>query len=179
MDITDEQIRAACRTYDLDPIGQVPVRGYNTDLDLDNDGDDWENDSCFSFTYAVLSGTDYPDAGPLGFAAGYPSPGWKFLRDLCDQVTSDIDADWFAALSYDGARDHMRERAEDRARLETWPEALVCVADLGVNTSTEEAIAYPSEMPSLDALAWDLLSYAGYLVLREVFAPQIDSKAKD
>jgi hypothetical protein len=179
MDITDEQIRAACRVYDLDPVGHVPVTGYEVDLDPDNK-EDWDGDACWELASQVVDGEIWPDAGPLGFAAGHRSPGWKFLRDLCDQVASDdIGSDWFAALSYDGARDHMRERAEDRARLETWPQALVCVADLGVNTITEEAKAYLTGEPSLDTMAWDLLSYAGYLVLREVFAPQIDSKQKD
>lgn len=183
--ITDDQIRDACNKFDLDPVGRVEVRGYETDLDPDN-ADDWDGDACWELAHAIVSGTEYPEAGPLGFAAGHLSPGWKFLRDLCDRVAeNDIDADWFAAFTYDEARDHLRESAEDRARLETWTYALVCVADLGIDETTEDASVWLGECSGEDGgqplskLAWTLLGHAGYLVLREVFAPQIDSKRKD
>jgi len=184
--ITDEQIRAACKAYDLDPVGRVPVAGYETDLDPDNE-DDWENDACFTLAHAIVSGENYPDAGPLGFAAGHLSPGWKYLRDLCDRVAeNDIGTEWFNAMSYDQTREHLQDEA-DRfvAMMEAPGHVLVCVADLGVNEGTEDAKAHLGNTDSggprraLLDLAEQLLGYAGYLVLREVFAPQIDSKLKD
>ena len=81
MTITDKQIRHACNRLGLKPVGRPKVRGYNTSLNLD-DADDWSGDACFSLAHAVVSGTNYPDAGPLGLAAGHESPGWRYLRYL-------------------------------------------------------------------------------------------------
>jgi hypothetical protein len=181
--ITDEQIRAACKVYDLDPVGRVPVV-YNVDLAFDEDGDeDWENDDCHSLAYSVVSGNTYPEAGPRGFAAGHLSPGWKFLRDLCDRVAgNDIGTEWFEAMDYDQAREHLQDEADRLvAMMETPGHVLVCVADLGVNEGTEDAKAHLGNTDTggprraLLDLSEQLLGYAGYLVLREVFAPQIDS----
>lgn len=184
--VTDEQIRAACKRYNLNPVGRVPVVGYETDLDPDN-ADNWDNDACFSMAYAVVEGSTYPDAGPLGFAAGHLSPGWQFLRDLCDRIASDtMGTDWFGAMDYDEARDHLQDEADRLVALMDNPgQVLVCVADLGVDEGTEDALAHLGDTdPTLAGgprrrladLAEQLLGYAGYLVLREVFDPQIDSK---
>lgn len=189
--VTDEQIRTACKRYGLAPVGRVPVAGYETDLDPDNEAD-WENDACFELASSVVSGSTYPEAGPLGFAAGYLSPGWQFLRDLCDRIAgNDIDTDWFEAMSYDEAREHLQDET-DRfvAMIDNPGRVLVCVADLGVDEGTEDARAHLGETdPALGGaraprrtlldLAEQLLGYAGYLVLREVFAPQIDSKLEN
>jgi len=187
--VTDEQIRTACKKYKLDPVGRVPVVGYETDLDPDNEAD-WENDACFELASSVISGSTYPDAGPLGFAAGHLSPGWQFLRDLCDRIAAnDIGTDWFEAMSYDEAREHLQDET-DRfiAMMDNTGRVLVCVADIGVNEGTEDAKTYLGDTdPTLAGgprrvlldLAEVLLGYAGYLVLREVFAPQIDSKMED
>jgi hypothetical protein len=181
MDITDEQIRAACRVYDLDPVGRVPVEGYTTDLDPgDNEG--WDDHEVWEFASDVLVWKgQYPDAGPLGFAAGHLSPGWRFLRELLERIAAELGTDYWAAFDYQEARDHIGTLADDLARKRNGALALVCVADLGVDESTEDASVYVGEVGCcpLDSLAWALLSYAGQLVCREVFAPQIESKPKD
>jgi hypothetical protein len=157
--ITDDQIRDACNKFDLDPVGYVQVKPYVGRLS--------------------------PQAGRLGFAAGRLSPGWQYLRDLCDSIAQHTESEWFIMSTYDGAVAHLQGYAENRARKLTWRHALVCVADLGVDETTGDArmrlrdyTGKERHVP-LGSLAETLLSYAGYLVLREVFAPQIDSKRKD
>lgn len=58
MTITDEQIRDACNTLGLSPTGHVPVKPF--------------------------VGRLAPEPGPLGFAAGHETPGWRYLRCLVD-----------------------------------------------------------------------------------------------
>lgn len=185
MEITDDQIRNACKKFDLDPLGRVPVK-YG-DLGFENtDRADWSGDACWEIVCSMVDGNEYPEPGPFGFAAGHLSPGWRFLRDLCDRVAgNDIDTDWFAAFDYNEAREHLEEAAEKHARKYSWSFALVCVGDLSVHEDTEDAKARLGTLHcggvhlGLPDLAWVLLGHAGYLVLREVFAPQIDSKNKE
>lgn len=188
--VTDDQIEAACERYGLSALGRVPVK-YDVELAFDEDGgDDWENDACYSLAYSVVSGNTYPEASALGFAAGHLSPGWKFLRELCDRVAWDvIDTDGFAEMDYDEAREHLQDEADRLvAAMDNPGRVLVCVADIGVDEGTEDALAYLGDTdPTLAGgprrrlldLAEQLLGYAGYLVLREVFATQIDSKNKE
>lgn len=185
MEITDEQIRNACKKFDLDPLGRVPVK-YG-DLGFEStDRADWSGDACWEIVCSMVDGNEYPEAGPFCFAAGHLSPGWRFLRELCDRIAGDdIESDWFAAFDYNEARDYLQEVAEERARRRSWSFALVCVGDLSVHEGTEDASVYVADLTGersrleIGELAWGLLGYAGYLVLREVFAPQIDSKNKE
>lgn len=174
--VSDEQLRDACNRLDLNPVGRVEVRGYDTELEL-GDAEDWDGDDCWNLAYAVVSGADYPDPGRLGLAAGHLSPGWEFLRRLVDTIAADIDAGRFNELDYDQARDVMESCADDQARYLTDTEALVTVADLEVDENTEEAercisdwAAAEAEQRTLGNLAWNLLAYAGYQVCQEVFA---------
>lgn len=184
MEIAEEQIRDACNRLGLTPVGRPEVRGYNTDLDLD-EADDWNGDDCWSLAYSVVSGDNYPDAGSLGLAAGHLSPGWRLLRLLVDLVGSDISSGRFDAFDYDSCRDAIKSHADTLAGVMTGPEALVAIADLGVNETTEEAGHRISDWAedrvsrTLDGLAWELLAYAGYQVCLEVFAETLNSKGKD
>jgi hypothetical protein len=117
--------------------------------------------------------------GPLGFAAGHPSPGWAYLRSVVDAMEQWCETEEFSELRYDEARVRLRDRTHLRARTKPWDEVLVCVADLGVTITTEDAAAHTKPEIDLRYLAWDLLSYAGYEVCREVFADRFDSKLKE
>lgn len=185
MEVTDDQIRAACKTYDLDPLGRVPVKYGDFGFES-TDRADWPGDACWEIVCSMADGEEFPESGPFGFAAGHLSPGWRFLRNLCDRVAGDvIEADWFAEFDYNEARDHLQEVAEGQARKYSWSFALVCVGDLSVHEGTEDASVHVTDLTAersrreIGELAWGLLGYAGYLVLREVFAPQIDSKPKE
>jgi hypothetical protein len=183
--VTDEQIRNACKAFDLAPVGRVPVK-YELGFESE-DREEWPSDACWELVCTMADGDEFPEAGPLGFAAGHLSPGWQFLRDLCDRVAgNDIGTEWFEAMSYDEAREHLQDEADRLvAMMETPGHVLVCVADLGVDEGTEDAKAHLGDTDGggprrvLLDLAEQLLGYAGYLVLREVFAPQIDSKLED
>lgn len=168
MDI-NQRLRAACNGLGLTPVGRVRITGYPTDLDL-ADADDWDNDSCWSLAYEVVSGDMYPEAGPLGFAAGHDSPGWRYLRSLVDDIAARIDDGLFDAYDYDEYKDAMETAAAGRARLLSWPDALVAVADLEVNEEFEDAKAWIGENADLAETAWTLLGYAGYQVCQDVFA---------
>jgi len=175
MEIPDEQIRAACNSLDLKPVGRPKVRGYKTDLDL-NKADDWDGDACFSLAYSVVSGRDYPDAGPLGFAAGHESPGWRYLRGLVDEIAGRIGEGRFGGYDYNQSKEVMDTVAAHRARTLPWVEALVAVADLEVDEDFEDAKIWLGEGTGLANVAWTLLGYAGYQVCQEVFADVLASK---
>lgn len=155
LQITDEQIRAACRVYGLDPVGYVEVTPF--------------------------VGRLCPTAGPLGFAAGHWSPGWQFLRKLVDKVSSAIDRGTFAGSDYDETRLSLSVIAEAQARFLTGPQALVAIADLEVNETTEEAHTRIFEGTDLtiDEIAWQLLGYAGFLVCEDIFAEFLAAKKQE
>lgn len=186
--VTDDQIEAACEAYRLGPLGRVPVK-YELGFESDN-REEWPSDACWELVCSMADGDEFPEASVLGFAAGHLSPGWQFLRDLCDRVAAnDIGTDWFEAMSYDEAREHLQDEVDRFVALMDNPgRVLVCVADLGVDEGTEDAKAHLGDTdPTLGGgprrtlldLAEQLLGYAGYLVLREVFASAIDDKPKD
>lgn len=179
MEITDEQIRDACNRLGLTPVGRPEVRGYNTGLNLD-EADDWESDTCFSLAYSVVSGTNYPDAGPLGLAVGHESPGWRYLRGLVDEIAGRLGDGRFDGYDYAESKDVMDTVAAHRARNWPWTDALVAVADLEVDEEFEDAKTWlGNETPGLAEQAWILLGYAGYQVCQEVFADFLSAKNQE
>lgn len=154
MTITDEQIRDACNTLGLSPTGHVPVKPF--------------------------VGRLAPEPGPLGFAAGHETPGWRYLRCLVDEIAKQIGEGRFAECDYDESKDLMDTVAAHRARNWPWTDALVAVADLEVDEDFEDAKTWlGNETPGLAEQAWTLLGYGGYQVCQEVFADFLSAKNQE
>lgn len=179
--ITDEQLREACNRLAFNPLGtieaELPADMQLTEEQLE-EGECLENDRCYEF---VTSGEWVPEPGPLGFALGHPSPGWKWLRGLVDHVAVTLEGDRFNDVEPDTIDDFYKEQAALRARLLSWGEALVVVADLEVTgrANVDQAEYAESSMQTrteFTEVAYDLVEYAGFLVCRELFTDTINAK---
>lgn len=175
--ISDERLREVCDKLHLFPVGMVPVGGYDTDLDLE-EADAWDGDPCWSLAYAVVSGTTYPDAGPLGFAAGYPSPGWQYLRNLVDEIHQSIVCGASAYSTPAALSTSIFIEAQYRAGSMNWRDAMVCVADLGWPTESEQVEHYPRifGITTIGDIAIAVLSSMGRRVCIEIFGEQLNPK---
>lgn len=172
--ITDEQLRAACDGLGFNPLGVIEAE-LPSDMQLteeqQEDGECLENDRCYDF---VTSGEWVPEAGPLGFALGHPSPGWKWLRGLVDHVAVALEAQRFDDADPDTIDDFYKEHAALRARLLSYRDVLVVVADLAVvgvanNDQAEYAESSMQTRTKFTQVAHDMLEYAGFQVCRELF----------
>lgn len=145
--ITDEQLREACNRLGLNPLGTIP---------------------------AEISCSPWPEPGPLGFAVGHPSPGWKWLRGLVDHVAVALEADRFDnPIDPEVIDEFYKEQAGLRSKLLAWDEALIAVADIGVNENSVESAEYITSSMDMrnrfTEVAYDLLDYIGFMMCRELF----------
>lgn len=172
--ITDEQLRTACDGLGFNPLGVIEAE-LPSDMQLteeqQEDGECLENDRCYDF---VTSGEWVPEAGPLGFALGHPSPGWKWLRGLVDGVAVALEARRFDDADPDTIDSFYKEQIGLRTDSLFASEVLVIIADLEVTgTGTVDQVEYAeSSMQTrteFTQVAHDLLEYAGFQVCRELF----------
>lgn len=173
--ITDEQLREACNRLAFNPLGTIKAELPGQ---FDADMDRWDPDVCHAF---VASGEWTPEPGPLGFAVGHPSPGWKWLRGLVDHVSVALEAARFDDVETDTIEDFYKEQAALRAASLFASEALVIVADIEVTgTNGTDQIEYAASSmqnrTEFTQVAYDLVEYAGFLVCREVFAEFVNSR---
>lgn len=166
--ITDEQLREACNRLGLNPLGTI-------DAELPDQfapyPETWDNDTCYSF---IASGEWAPAPGPLGFAVGHPSPGWLWLRGLVDHVAVALQADRFDnPIDPEVIDEFYKEQAGLRSKLLAWDEALIAVADIGVNENSVESAEYITSSMDMrnrfTEVAYDLLDYIGFMMCRELF----------
>lgn len=154
--VTDEQLRAACDRLGLNPLGTIEAE-------------------------LPCSPWKAADPGPLGFAVGYPSPGWRWLRGLVDHVLIAMQDQPFGEWLEEDVEEFFQEQVRLRARVLTWDEALVACADISVNESHVENAEYIMRHMQgrikLSDLAYDLLDYVGFGVCRELF-PDVLPKEK-
>jgi hypothetical protein len=179
--ITDEQLREACNQLAFNPLGtiepELPADMQFTEEQAEN-GECLENDRCYDF---VTSGEWVPEPGPLGFALGHPSPGWKWLRGLVDHVAVALEGDRFATIDPATIDDFYKEQAALRAGSLFASEALVIVADIevtghGTVSQFEYAESSMQTRTEFTQVAFDLVEYAGFLVCREVFAELVNAR---
>lgn len=142
--ISDDQIRQACSTLGLRPAGLIPE-------DRDSIG--------------------LPKPGPLGLAAGHPSPGWQYLRDLIDEVQQTVPFGPLPGMTPASRRASIAASAQYLAGIKPWAEAMVCVADLGIEHVHDVQLS--TVYGNVAELAYTLLVRAGRLVSEEVFAKQL------
>lgn len=180
--VTDEQLRAACDRLGLNPLGtieaELPDDMVFTEEQKEN-GECLENDRCYDF---VTSYEWVSEPGPLGFAIGHPSPGWRWLRELVDHVLMAMQDQPFNEWLEEDVEEFFQEQVRLRARVLTWDEVLVACADISVNEShvdnTEYIMRHMQGRIKLSDLAYDLLDYVGMSVCRELF-PDVVPKWKE
>lgn len=166
--ISDEQLWRACSTVGLRPAGLIPAdlpEDMIISEEAEADGECLENDRCYDF---VTSGEWVPAPGPLGLAVGHPSPGWQYLRDVVDEIQQTVPFGLSGVLVV--KRDlelSIAAVAQYHAGIKPWAEAMVCVADLGIEHAHDVALS--TTYGNIAELAYTLLVKAGKQVAHHVF----------
>lgn len=113
-----------------------------------------------------------------GSAAGYPSPGWQWLRGLVDHVAVALAGERFETLETDVVEEFFRDQSGLRSALLRPNDALLAVADLGVVEAGADAAEFCASSMHMRTkfieVVYDLLDWAGFVVCRAVFAPSGD-----